>query len=232
MIKLITFDLDNTLWDVNPVIRRADNILKQWMSETQPEVLDHYNTKTFALVKKKVSQEQPDSLHLPTPFRKHLLCHCYSQIGLDGIRLEQQVEDAFKVFHTARNEIEFYPGTIPLLRKLNEDFDLIALSNGNADLQMAGLGDYFRGHFSADSTGKPKPDPTMFLAALDHAGVAPKETIHIGDHQKEDVDAAQKLGFRTIWFNENGKQAPKICSPDREVCQLNQIVSVIQGLLD
>jgi HAD superfamily hydrolase (TIGR01549 family) len=47
------------------------------------------------------------------------------------------------------------------------DFDLYALSNGNADIQRVGLGHLFKQHFSAAGVGAAKPDPRMFQAALD-----------------------------------------------------------------
>lgn len=231
-IRLITFDLDNTLWDVNPVILRAEKILKQWMNDHIPEVLDHYHLEGFKAFRQQATQNRPELAKLPTTFRKQLLAHCFSQVGLTGEELDEQVERAFHVFHKARNEIDFYPETLPLLENLQSDFDLIALSNGNADVHMVGLGDYFKAHFSAESTGKPKPDPAMFLAALNHADVSPEQALHIGDHPIEDIETARQLGFNTIWFNQDQKQPSDSCNPDRTVHQLNQLVSTIQDLLD
>ena len=36
MIKLIGFDLDDTLWDVAPIIRNAESHLNQWLIENVP----------------------------------------------------------------------------------------------------------------------------------------------------------------------------------------------------
>ena len=35
-IQLITFDLDDTLWDTAPVIVSAEAVLRQWLSEHDP----------------------------------------------------------------------------------------------------------------------------------------------------------------------------------------------------
>lgn len=44
-----------------------------------------------------------------------------------------------------------------------------------------------------------KPDPSIFLAALDKLGTAPSETLMVGDHAEAD-GAAAELGMRTlIW---------------------------------
>ena len=39
-IKLVTFDLDNTLWDVMKTIVRAEKMLRAWLSENTPDALD------------------------------------------------------------------------------------------------------------------------------------------------------------------------------------------------
>jgi FMN phosphatase YigB (HAD superfamily) len=38
MIKLLTFDLDNTLWSVDPIIARAENAMMEWIYKNQPEL--------------------------------------------------------------------------------------------------------------------------------------------------------------------------------------------------
>ena len=169
---------------------------------------------------------------MPTTLRKQLLHHCFLEAGLKGSHLEEQVEQAFEHFIAARNDIAFYPETLEILNTLKQEFDLIALSNGNADINRVGLGDYFSAHFSAESTQKPKPDPAMFLAALEHANAEPHQAIHIGDHPEEDVNAAQRLGYRTIWFNQNAAKDQNLCKPDREIHQLNQLVTAIKSLLE
>ena len=42
-VKLITFDLDNTLWDVDSVIRKAESSLRAWLLDEVPEVVARYS---------------------------------------------------------------------------------------------------------------------------------------------------------------------------------------------
>ncbi len=37
-IELITFDLDDTLWDTAPVIASAEAILRQWLTDNAPNL--------------------------------------------------------------------------------------------------------------------------------------------------------------------------------------------------
>ena len=36
MIRVIAFDLDDTLWEVGPVIKRAESILANWLEKQVP----------------------------------------------------------------------------------------------------------------------------------------------------------------------------------------------------
>ena len=44
-------------------------------------------------------EDNPELAKLPTTFRKQLLNHCFTQVGLMGEELEDHVERAFNVFH-------------------------------------------------------------------------------------------------------------------------------------
>ncbi|MCX7079975.1 MAG: HAD family hydrolase, partial [Pseudomonas sp.] len=37
-IKLITFDLDDTLWDTAPVIVSAEAVLRDWLAQQAPDL--------------------------------------------------------------------------------------------------------------------------------------------------------------------------------------------------
>ena len=45
------------------------------------------------------------------------------------------IDDAFDVFDEVRNDVDIFPGVIPALEMLSEHFVLIAVTNGNANLE-------------------------------------------------------------------------------------------------
>ena len=47
--------------------------------------------------------------------------------------------------------------------------------------------------------GMKKPDPEIFLRALEKLNVSAQESIFIGDHPENDVKAAQNVGMKGIW---------------------------------
>jgi HAD superfamily hydrolase (TIGR01549 family) len=54
---------------------------------------------------------------------------------------------------------------------------------------------------TSEEVGAAKPDPSIFRAALERAGAAPKEAVMIGDSWTSDVAGARSAGIRAVWFN-------------------------------
>ena len=69
MIKLLTFDLDNTLWSVDPIIARAENAMMEWIYQNHPELRFKVTTVQFEQYKDKISSERPDISHDLTQLR-------------------------------------------------------------------------------------------------------------------------------------------------------------------
>ena len=71
------------------------------------------------------------------------------------------------------------------------------------DLERQGLAHLLDVVVFSSEIGKRKPHPAIFEAALDALGVAPEETLFVGDRLYEDVRGAADLGMRTVhalWF--------------------------------
>ena len=112
-------------------------------------------------------------------------------------------EGAFKIFFEGRNNVTFYDHVIPTLDILKDEYSLGVITNGNADLDMIGISDYFDYILSQAELNTHKPNPEMFEAALEATGLEAKEICHIGDHPINDVQASYDFGCKPIWFNEN-----------------------------
>lgn len=83
-------------------------------------------------------------------------------------------------------------------------FKLGVVSNGcgNVEVLCRDLG--FSDHLSviADSRrlGVAKPDPAIFLHAVDRLGIDPASTLMVGDSFDRDIRPARRLGMRTAWL--------------------------------
>ncbi len=230
MLKLITLDLDNTLWNVTPTLIRAEKSLASWINNNVPEAKDFYQKENLTLLRQQFNKQHPDKKYFPTIMRKNLLEQCFLQSGLSQNKAEDTMEAAFSIFIKERNNIEFFPETINILETLSKHYPIIALTNGNADLSLIGIDDFFTAHFSAESTGKAKPDTRMFTEALTTTGHKATQALHIGDHPTEDIQAASSLGMHTIWFNQKNKNDSSLCQPTVEIHNLSELLPEVEKI--
>jgi len=224
MIKCITFDLDDTLWAVDPVIVEANNTLYHWLSEHAQLFVRCYQLSDFEHLKQRALQTFPDIGHSVTQIRLKQL-----EIGLldAGYPQDQAValaQQAFDVFIAARNQVELFEHARAMLEQLKQDGYLIgALSNGNADVNRVGLGDIFDFALNADGVGKEKPHPLMFEQMLHSQRLRPEQVIHIGDNPHHDIVGAQNVGLWTIWVNLDNREWPEGEQADCSVTCLSDI---------
>jgi HAD superfamily hydrolase (TIGR01509 family) len=102
-----------------------------------------------------------------------------------------------------------YPDAVPALRELRDRGEkLLAVSNWDCSLpdvlDRAGVGELLDGSVSSAGAGARKPDPAIFEAALELAGVLPNEALHVGDTREEDVEGASAAGIRSLLIDRDG----------------------------
>lgn len=229
-VKLLTFDLDNTLWDVEAIVTRAEKVMRAWIRAHHPEFVQAFDFAHFAALREAVLRERLDIAHNLTELRLEVLRRAFRGAGYAESAAEAAAQGAFEEYFRERNVVEYFPGALEALRDLRVDFDIYALSNGNADIGCIGLGHIFSRQFSAISVGAAKPDPRMYRAALEAAGVAPGEALHIGDHPEQDIDAAARLGMKTVWVNFGGLPWPGQARPDGELRHFAELPALVRRL--
>jgi FMN hydrolase / 5-amino-6-(5-phospho-D-ribitylamino)uracil phosphatase len=200
-LKLITFDLDNTLWPVDEVIRRAERRCAEWIAEKHPDAAAWMGRDTMMRIRNQLLHDKPGYIHNLTALRRDALAHGFREAGYCTNEAALLADQGFRVFHDARNEVVFFPGALETLELLAGSYQLGALTNGNADLKKIGIHELFDFHHSAESIGRRKPEPAIFQAALQSAGVRPEQAVHVGDHPEEDIHGARQQGFHAIWAN-------------------------------
>ena len=229
-ISLLTLDLDNTLWDVESIIVKADADMYAWLDQHYPawRALDMAG---FNAIRQQVLIERIDIAHDFTALRLAMLEQLLLATGYDRSRAEEGARAAFDVFYTGRNRVVLFDGVADTLTHLAQRFPLYALSNGNADLNRAGIASWFKGHFSAAKTGHAKPHPRMFELALAEAGVSAAQAVHVGDHPAQDVAAAQAVGLRSVWVNLGDAEWPLARRPDAEIRHFSELPAALDVLI-
>lgn len=230
MIKLLTFDLDNTLWDVESVVMRAERIMRDWIRREHAEFADRFDFRDFLSLREAVLRERPDIAHDLTRQRLEVLRRAFCQGGYAEEAAVAAAEAAFAIYFEERNRVSFFPGVESTLAALKPDFDMLSISNGNADIHKVGLSGIFRRHFSAISVGVAKPDARIYQAALDFSGVQAAEAVHIGDDPEQDVAAAAALGMKTVWVNFAERSWPDLPRAHAEIRDFAELLPVIRRL--
>lgn len=225
-IRTITLDLDDTLWAIGPVIRRAEAVLREWLVDNVPEVAESHPPEKVAQIRDEVVADHPDMLHDLTFIRREVLGRMGHAAGVgDGY-----VDDAFHAFDIARNTVQLFPEVEEALESLSSRYTLVAVTNGNARLEQIGIDHWFSDCISARVVGRAKPHPAVFEAALRAGGQPPEATLHVGDHPEHDVHGAKLAGMRTAWVNRGQQKFPEVFSPpDATVSDLAQLDRILKA---
>ncbi len=219
-IRAITIDLDDTLWDIAPVIRRAEAALRQWLSDNVPEVIDSHPPERVSGIRREVISDHADMLHDLTFIR----CEVLRRMGRAAGVGDAFVADAFRAFDIERNNVELFPEVTGSLESLSRRYTLVAVTNGNARLDQVGIDQWFAGCVAARDVGRAKPHASMFEAALLAGGHTAEATLHVGDHPEHDVHGAKQAGLKSVWVNRNGAGYPEdLSAPDATVANLEEL---------
>ena len=211
-LRAVAFDLDNTLWDVGPVIVRAEECLQEWLREHCPRITDRVSLEEMRAARERLARSEPHNAHDFTYLRITALAAHARECGYG----EEMAERAFAVFFAARNELQPYADVQPALERLRTRYTLASLSNGNADLELIGLARHFSVSLNARQIGAAKPHPRCFQHLARDLRLEPRNILYVGDDPFLDVAAARAAGLRTAWINRS--QAP--WPPDLEAADL------------
>lgn len=208
-VHAVIFDLDNTLWDVGPVIIRAEHAMIAFLADRYPRALERHTLETMRDMRARMAVEHPAMRHDFTWLRMQALRVHAREAGCP----ETMAGEAFEVFYRARNEVVLYDDVLPTLARLCGRFRLLAISNGNASLADIGLAQYFDLSLAAREAGMLKPDPRIFAMLLERARLGPGDVLHVGDDAVADVQGARQAGIEPVWLNRGGEPWPGCLQP-------------------
>ena len=223
---VLSFDLDDTLWPVGPVIAAAEQDLWKWLRERHPQTVRGHSLESLQAMRALTAERYPEHGHDLTFLRHRALKDLFEAVDAKSrIEVDALADEALEVFFAARNRVEFYHDVRPSLQRLHARYRLFALSNGNADLHRCGIAHWFSGHVTARSAGAAKPDARIFARLLAQAGVEAHEVLHIGDDPVTDVVGAMQAGMQAVWLNRDARAWPEnLPPPPRTITTLAEII--------
>lgn len=182
MLKHILFDNDGTIVDSEIIAVRATlQLLKPY----------GFNM-----------SEQEYSRRFPGLLERDILAIIQAE---HGIVVGDEYFDQLRAMHNAGFDLDLQtiPGMEAIFREVRVTKSMV--SNGSVRhvercLERVGLRAVLDGHiFSAEQVARPKPQPDVYLHALQQLGLHPSETIAVED-SPTGVASAKQAGLRVIGF--------------------------------
>lgn len=226
-IAVIGFDLDDTLWSIDPTIQKANAKTWEFLCEQAPEL------KTISL-KESLTSITPNIpkkyQHQITQARIYLMSEQLLSVGVPARKAEAIADQAMKVFLNYRHQLTFFDGAIECLQVLSRDYQLASISNGNANVsRIPEISDLFDFSINAENINSSKPEPDMFFKTLEHFKCKASQMVYVGDSIEHDIIPTQKLGIPSIWMNwNNKKQTSKI--PTNEAHDFEDLLDILTSL--
>lgn len=230
IIKAISFDLDDTLYDNRPVIQNVEAQMAKWLHFNHP-ITASISLDKWDLFKKDVLQKEPELRNDVTLWRQKQIEFGLIQLGYSQQNaLKASIEGIQHALYL-RNLVDVPKDTHSLLSLLADKFPLVAITNGNVDIEKIGLSHYFQFALKAGTHGRAKPHGDMFELAAEMLTLPTKNILHVGDHLTSDVQGAVNAGFQACWLNlTNDTIRPNKALrmlPDIEIRSLNHLTYLL-----
>lgn len=232
MKKAVLFDLDNTLYDYEPVHKKAldavFNILRKEVKITREEF-----GKLYKISKAEIHRELSGtaSAHNRVLYFQRLIEKTHNTIEPDKIlRLYNTYWD------TSLRNMKLKKGVLQVLKKLKEEkIKTGIVTDLTTDIQLKkisrlGITDYVDFLVSSEEAGREKPNPAMFLLVLNKMRVLPEDALMVGDNPDKDIEGANSVGIDTVLLPE-GKVSFRFKEDYQKPTYVVKDISEILGIL-
>jgi FMN hydrolase / 5-amino-6-(5-phospho-D-ribitylamino)uracil phosphatase len=199
-IKAITFDLDDTLYDNYPVIRKTTAESHAALQAYHPALSD-FSEEAYQVLRNELLLREPDIGHDVTEWRRRSVELAMLNAGLSSAEARAGADKVMAVFAHWRSQVEMPEETHLTLAALAEHVPLVAITNGNAEPEKLGLDRYFQFSLRAGPHGRAKPWQDMYHLAAQRLAIAPENILHVGDDLITDVAGSLRCGMQACWIN-------------------------------
>jgi putative hydrolase of the HAD superfamily len=166
-------------------------------------------------------------------YRKEAWTRGLKDAGVDDPAFGQELAEAFPA--NRRKSAFVYEDTFAVLDQLKDEYRLLLLTNGSPDLQQTKLEitselvSYFEHIVISGDFGKGKPDPAIFIHALEQLGVENEEALMVGDNIMTDILGASRADIASVWVNRHGKEHSDVV-PTYEVSNLEELPLLLDDI--
>lgn len=223
MIKLVAFDLDDTLYNE-----------KDFVFEAFKEVSEYLSAK-YNLNSKEIYIDMINILESHGRGKIfNLIC--------DNYNINEDIKALVQVYRNAKPKLKLYEDSVEILNKLKYNYKLGLITDGLGYVQwnkikLLEVEKYFDNIIVTDDLGREywKPHIMPFKNMAEKFKFLPNECVYIGDNPNKDFYGAKKLGYKTVrLIREAGDhihvRLDAEYEADYEISSLNEIIPMIEEI--
>jgi HAD superfamily hydrolase (TIGR01549 family) len=218
MYRAILFDLDDTLYDLRSYwrerLRLALDAVRVGYAQLDSEMLVG-----TALSERVFMEQWPDFLR---------------RQGIDDEALIAATHADYR--HEWFERMALADDALPTLEALRPRYKLGLITNGPSAIQRRkierfGLADHLDLLIVSGEVGVAKPDPAIFMLALEQLGVSADQALFVGDSPEYDLRGAEAAGMAFVWMNIVGEELPAgFARPLATIGRLGELVGVLETI--
>lgn len=210
MIKMIFFDAGGTILEPYPTFAEAfTRICKAHGYEVSPadvqEVFHTQGPNVAEVAKETGVVNATTSPERSQVFWRHLYTTFLAALGIK----DDELRDDLLATFSDKASYKLFPEVMPSFEELQRSgYRLGLISNFEGWLEEVLIeekaGDIFDVKVISGIEGVEKPDPRIYLLALERAGVEPGESVHVGDSITNDLEPATAVGMKAVMVDRSG----------------------------
>ncbi len=227
--RAVLFDLDDTLCDYASA--RKERLRLAFTLTQDGTFRSREGIDLEAMIAESIATQPHGADHFPALFARY------------GIADSEQARAAADWYRGNRfHGLDFFPEARDVLASVRSLLaatpgastrPLGVVTNGPAEVQrtkieLLGVGDLVDFAIISGEFGVAKPDPAIFRAALDRAGVEPQDAVFVGDSVEFDMAGARAAGIPSVWVNRHGRTWSEAgWEPTWEIRSLDEVPSLL-----
>ena len=206
-IHCITFDLDDTLWPIKPVLINAENKVKEFIAAEAEHHLSAFEFEQLAKIRKQLLADNPDLKIQLTRLRTEVYKRALLSVDAPEHTAQELAQQAVQIFLHHRSLITYFEDSEQIVEQLAKNYCLGAITNGNVRFEKLSIARHFEFYLSAEDVGVAKPEAKIFQHALEETrasvstDISANEICHVGDDLSYDVLGANRAGFKSCWLD-------------------------------
>ena len=210
-IRLVTFDVGGTLIHPDPSVGTVyAEVLSRRGFACAAEEVDRAFEASWEVAARQIppfSERYSRTAHGERGYWRDLLRDTVSRLG-GGEPPAGAADELFERFARA-DTWRIYPDVMPTLEELcGRRVPMAVVSNWDSRLpgllRDLGLRRYFGPLLVSALEACEKPDSRIFHRAAERAGVLPREVLHVGDRDREDLEGALQAGCLALKVEREG----------------------------